>query len=275
MDARMSALLVAMTIALTGLATAQERFGTLTGRATDQQGAAVPGVTVTVTNTQSGEVRTYVTDGNGQYRVVDLRPGVYSVTFTLPGFNTLRRDGIELTGAFVATVNADLMVGALEETVTVTGEAATIDVQSAVRQRVMDRNVIDAIPSGRDPYALGVLVPGVSLGSGTHDVGGAQQNVLAVTVSDAADRAHRAGDDHHGVGRVRAAGKRRIHALESVRADAWRQSQAAGQFFLDDGLGIVAEHDVDFIPGGIEIIEQALSIKQPARSGDGNQYSQE
>jgi hypothetical protein len=94
----------------------------------------------------------------------------------LPGFNTLRREGVELTGTFVATVNADLTVGALEETVTVTGEAATVDVQSAVRQNVMDRDVIDSIPSGRDPYALGVLVPGVSLGSGTHDVGGSDLN---------------------------------------------------------------------------------------------------
>ena len=75
MYARISALLVALTVVITGLATAQERFGTLTGRVTDQQGATVPGVTVTVTNTQSGEVRTYVTDANGQYLAPDINPG--------------------------------------------------------------------------------------------------------------------------------------------------------------------------------------------------------
>jgi len=77
------------------------------------------------------KVRSVVTDDTGQYRIVDLRPGTYSVTFTLPGFSTVKREGIEITGTFVATVNADLKVGALEETITVTGETPVVDVQSA------------------------------------------------------------------------------------------------------------------------------------------------
>src|SRR5262245_58308258 len=94
----------------------------ITGTVKDSSGGVLPGVTVEASSPALIEkVRTVVSDGSGQYRIVDLRPGTYTVTFTLPGFNTFKRDGIELTGALTATVNADLRVGALEETVTVSG----------------------------------------------------------------------------------------------------------------------------------------------------------
>src|SRR6185369_2667284 len=103
----------------------------ITGAVKDGTGAFLPGVTVEASSPALIEkVRTVITDGSGQFRIVDLRPGTYAVTFTLPGFNTFKRDGIELTGALTATVNADMKVGALEETVTVTGETPIIDVQS-------------------------------------------------------------------------------------------------------------------------------------------------
>ena len=102
----------------------------------------LPGVTVEASSPALIEgVRTVVTDGSGQYRIVELGPGVYGVTFTLPGFAVVRREGIELTGSFVATVNADLRVGSLDETVTVTGETPVVDVQSATRQQVLNREV--------------------------------------------------------------------------------------------------------------------------------------
>ena len=92
----------------------------------------LPGVTVEAASPVLIEkVRSVVSDDTGQYRIVDLRPGTYSVTFTLPGFSTVKREGIELSGTFVATVNGDLKVGALEETITVTGETPIVDVQSA------------------------------------------------------------------------------------------------------------------------------------------------
>ena len=97
---------------------------------------------------------------HGQYRITELRPGAYTVTFTLPGFNAVKRDGINLTGAFTASVDAELRVGALEETITVTGEAPIVDVQSATRQRVMDADTITALPTGRNMFELGVLIPG-------------------------------------------------------------------------------------------------------------------
>jgi hypothetical protein len=135
----------------------------ITGVVRDTSGAVLPGVTVEAASPVLIErTRSVVSDGTGQFRIVDLRPGSYSVTFTLPGFNVVKREGIALTGDFVATVNAELRVGALEETVTVTGESPTVDVQSARVQTIMDRDVIAAIPSSRNATGIQSLVPGMS-----------------------------------------------------------------------------------------------------------------
>jgi hypothetical protein len=107
------------------------------------------------------KVRTAVSDGQGQYRIVDLRPGVYSVTFTLPGFTTFRRDGLDLPPGFTATVNADMRVGALEETVTVTGASPVVDVQSNRDQKVLSQTVLEALPAQRNPNSYTPLLPGV------------------------------------------------------------------------------------------------------------------
>ena len=101
-----------------------------------------------------------MTDGTGQYRIVNLLPGTYSVTFSLPGFSTVKREGIELTGTFVATVNGDLKVGALEETITVTGETPIVDVQSAKVQQTVSKDILAAIPSSRNAGGIQALIPG-------------------------------------------------------------------------------------------------------------------
>jgi hypothetical protein len=151
---------------------------TITGVVRDTSGAVLPGVTVEASSPALIEKsRAAVTDGSGQYRIIDLRPGTYDVAFTLPGFNTLRRTGIELTGTFTATVSAELRLGSLEETVTVTGEAPVVDVQSVNRQRVLTKEVLDAIPAGRSHLDVAALVPGLQVNvSGTRgtlaDVGG-------------------------------------------------------------------------------------------------------
>ena len=133
----------------------------ITGVVRDTSGAVLPGVTVEAASPVLIErTRSVVSDDTGQYRIVDLRPGTYAVTFTLPGFNTVKREGIELSGDFVATVNVELRVGALEETVTVTGESPIVDVQSARVQTVIDRDVIAAIPSSRNATGIQSLVPG-------------------------------------------------------------------------------------------------------------------
>jgi hypothetical protein len=151
----------------------------ITGVVRDTSGAVLPGVTVEASSPALIEkVRTATTDGSGQYRITELRPGAYAVTFTLAGFNTVKRDGITLTGAFTASVDAEMRVGALEETITVTGEAPIVDVQSVTRQRVIDAEAITRFPTGRNMFELGILIPGVSMVSqgGTlanHNVGGA------------------------------------------------------------------------------------------------------
>jgi hypothetical protein len=135
----------------------------ITGVVRDTSGAVLPGVTVEAASPALIEkVRSVVSDGSGQYRFVDLRPGAYAVTFTLPGFNTLVRDGIDLAGNFTATVNAEMRVGSLEETITVTGEAPVVDVQGVARQQVLTRETVEAIPTGKYFVNLGVLIPGVS-----------------------------------------------------------------------------------------------------------------
>jgi hypothetical protein len=152
--------------------------GSVTGAVRDATGALLPGVTVEASSPALIEkVRSVVTDGTGQYRIVDLRPGTYTVTFTLYGFSPFKREGIQLTGSFTATVDADLKVGSVAETVTVTGESPIVDVQSTVQERVMAKDVIDSIPVGRGQADLAVLVPGMT--SGAQDVGG--QGTLALS----------------------------------------------------------------------------------------------
>jgi len=150
----------------------------ITGVVRDASGGVLPGVTVEASSPALIEkVRSVVTDGTGQYRIVDLRPGSYRVTFMLPGFNTVARDGVELTGSFAAQIDVELRVGALEETITVSAESPTVDVQSMTQQRVMGKEVLDSIPNGRTHFTATVLMPGVV--SSQSDVGGA--NSLALT----------------------------------------------------------------------------------------------
>ena len=130
------AILAAATL-LPAAAWAQSASG-IAGIVRDTTGAVLPGVTVEAASPALIEkIRTVVTDDQGLYRIIDLRPGTYTVTFTLPGFSTVKREGIELTASFTATVNADLRVGDLEETITVSGQSPVVDVQNVVQQRVM------------------------------------------------------------------------------------------------------------------------------------------
>jgi Carboxypeptidase regulatory-like domain len=144
----------------------------ITGVVRDTSGAVLPGVTVeAASDVLIEKVRSVVTDGSGQYRIVDLRPGVYTVTFTLPGFSLFKREGLELAAEFVATVNADLRVGTLEETVTVTGESPIVDVQSAKRQRTLDSDLVQSLPTARGYAGLMVLIPSmVQSGGGNPNV---------------------------------------------------------------------------------------------------------
>jgi hypothetical protein len=135
--------------------------GVLTGVVKDPSGAVLPGVAVEVTSPDLIErARTAVTDSGGQYRIVDLRAGTYTVVFALQGFNTLRREGISIQGTFTATVNVELRVGTLAEAVTVTGETPIVDTQSVKRQTVIDSELIAAVPAARSYAGLMTLMPG-------------------------------------------------------------------------------------------------------------------
>jgi hypothetical protein len=159
-----------------GFALAQS--ASIAGVVKDTSGAVLPGVTVEASSPSLIEkTRAVVTDGSGQYRIVDLVPGTYSVTFKLEGFNTVQRGGIEISGSFTANVNADLRVGALEETITVTGETPVVDVSSATQQRVLTQEALDAAPVDRVPAYVAALIPGVTIG--TQDVGGTQGNPVS------------------------------------------------------------------------------------------------
>ena len=154
-------LLVALvSFTLPSMANAQ---AAITGVVRDGSGGVLPGVTVEAASPVLIEkVRSVATDGTGQYRIVDLRPGTYSVTVSLPGFNTFKREGIELSGSFVATVNAELKVGVLEETITVSGESPVVDVQSTRSQRIIDRDILAAIPSSRNVVGIQAMIPGMN-----------------------------------------------------------------------------------------------------------------
>src|SRR6188768_681651 len=137
----------------------------LTGTVRDASGGVLPGVTVEAASPALIEkVRTAVTDDTGQYRIVDLRPGTYALTFTLPGFNTVKREGIELLGSSTLTIPIDMRVGGLEETITVTGESPVVDVQNARREVVLNNDTIQTIPATRAAGALLNATPGVFVG---------------------------------------------------------------------------------------------------------------
>lgn len=155
--------------------------GTITGTVTDSTGGVLPGVTVEASSPALIEgTRTAVTDGSGIYRLVDLRLGEYTVVFTLPGFTTVRREGVQLNAGVTASVNAELRVSELQETITVTGATPLVDVQSATQHTALTRQMLDELPTGRQFGNYGVLIPGVV--TNIQDVGGSSSNVSTTNI---------------------------------------------------------------------------------------------
>ncbi len=156
---------------------------TLAGVVKDTSGAVLPGVTIEAASPVLIEkVRTAVSDGNGRFQITELRPGAYTVTFTLTGFSTGRREGVQLSGSGTTTVDMEMRVGSLEETVTVTGEAPVVDTQSVAKQQVLSSDTVNALPTARNYFGLARMIPGTS--GGGNDVGGSniQQVGQSVTV---------------------------------------------------------------------------------------------
>ncbi len=156
--------LVVCAAALFAPATADAQVA-IAGVVKDGTGAVMPGVTVEASSPALIErTRSVVTDSAGQYKIVDLSPGVYDVAFTLAGFKTVRRTGIVLEGNFTAQVSPELQVGAMEESVTVTGATPAVDVTNNQQTFVASRDVLDAIPTTRrDTTARALLIPGTTV----------------------------------------------------------------------------------------------------------------
>jgi hypothetical protein len=151
--------------------------GSIAGVVKDTTGAVLPGVTVEASSPALIEkVRTVVTDSQGQYKIVDLRPGTYTVTFTLTGFTTVKREGIELTTGFTATTDAELRVGSLAETIVVSGASPVVDSQNVRSQNLLSREALDTLPTAKtiESYTqltLGATRVGANAGI-PQDVGG-------------------------------------------------------------------------------------------------------
>ena len=151
--------LLGLLLLLPAVASAQ----TIAGTVTDASGAVVPGVTVEASSPALIEqVRSVVTNKAGRYSIVNLRPGTYTVTFTLGGFKGVRREGIEITSDFTATINAEMGVGAVEEVVRVEAATPVVDVQGAQTPRVYTREMLDSLPTGRTPAAILNTIPGTA-----------------------------------------------------------------------------------------------------------------
>jgi hypothetical protein len=165
--------LAALLFALPSAALAQET--SIAGVVRDVSGGVLPGVTVEASSPSLIEKsRTAVTDGSGQYRILALVPGTYTVTFSLEGFNKVERTGIELRAETILPVNADMKVGTLAETITVTGASPVVDMQTVSSVTVMTRDIIDVMPMARNTQAIGILIPGTAP-QGVRDVGGSAQ----------------------------------------------------------------------------------------------------
>ncbi len=182
-----AALLIVVFVLAPAAARAQT-LGTIAGSVKDASGAVLPGVTVEAASPALIEkVRTVTTDGAGLYRIVNLPPGAYTVKFTLPGFNTVLRDAVEVTVGVTVPIDSELRVGALEETVTVTGESPIVDVQSAAQTRSVTAEIFKEIPSSGSWVQMASLVPAIR--ASFQDVGGSGGDATGATVSAHGSRA--------------------------------------------------------------------------------------
>ena len=164
---RFARTLVVLAVLFVPVGALAQDAATIAGIVRDASGAVLPGVTVEAASSVLIEkVRSVTTDGSGQYSIVALPPGTYSLTFSLPGFSTVKQENIQLTAAITASINTDLRVGALEETVTVTGESPIVDTRSARRQQVIDGDILQTLPTSRSYNDVLQLAPGVVAGNG-------------------------------------------------------------------------------------------------------------
>jgi len=171
-----SIFLTSLAVVLTSAEVSAQNSTGIAGIVKDASGGVLPGVAVEAASSALIEkVRTVTTDEQGQYKIVSLLPGVYTVTFTLSGFRTMKREGIELQANFTATVNAELTIGGLEETITISGQSPVVDVQNAATRNLITREALDTVPTNKTLEAYAALTPGMTMTTSTgQDVGGSK-----------------------------------------------------------------------------------------------------
>lgn len=252
--ARVLVLLAAISLA-PAVASAQTALaGAIAGVARDTSGGVIPGVTVEAASPALIEkVRVAVTNDQGLYRIVDLRPGVYTVTFTLPGFGTFRREGVELTTGFTATVNAELRVGALEETVVVSGAAPLVDTQNVMTQNVFSRELLDRLPNSKTIRGYVPLIPGATMGAANQDVGGnTGESVTSIGI-----HGNRGGD--------------MLYTINGMRPG---NMQGAAGGFRTFSVNAAATQEVTFQTGGISAESETGGIQMNVVPKEGgNRYT--
>ena len=147
---------------IASMALAQEFRATITGRVLDTSGSAVPNAAIRAVNTANNETSNATSDGAGAYTVPFLRPGSYKLTVTAQGFKVSNRENLTVQVGQIAGIDVVLEVGALTDTVNVTGEAALLETQTASRSGVVNSIAVSELPlNGRNPFMLGTMMSGV------------------------------------------------------------------------------------------------------------------
>ena len=251
--ARAARAMVACLALAPAIAAAQQIGGTVT----DATGAVLPGVTVEARSPALIEqVRTAVSDGNGQYLIVALETGAYTVTYRLPGFGIVVREGIELNSGFAATVDVRLAVGELAETITVSEARPVVDIQNVVQRAVMDREVIDSIPTGKSLVSYGLLVPGM-VGAESYGTSLAQDS--GGLTSQTMQRMSIHGGSRH---------DQLLHLNGLDVGDAWTQG-ASLAYFPDTNF---EEISFDYSANGADVETGGVVVNMIPREG-GNRFS--
>ena len=225
--------------------------GELAGVVRDATGAVLPGVSVEASSPVLIEkVRTVVTDDQGQYRIIDLRPGTYDIAFTLPGFASVRREGVELSAGFTAPINVEMRVGGVEESITVSGASPIIDTQTAAKREVVDREVIETLPSAKSWQTVGNTVVGVQMAvnaGSTRDVGGSGAEA-AVNISI------------HGGGQVR------------IQTNGFNQGNTASSTAISTNDAAVEEISYELSAVSVEVATGGIRVNLIPKEG-GNLFS--
>ena len=225
------------------------------GTVVDATGGVLPGVTIEVRSPALIEqVRTSISDGGGQYLIIELEPGIYTVTFTLPGFSTFVREGIELIGAVTANVNGVLQVGSVEETITVTGSSPIVDVQNVQQALIMTREVMDTVPTGKTYSSMAILVPGMTIGTTygvSQDVGGQSgQASMRLSIHGGAQADQRM-------------------LMDGMAVNTWTQEDLSALWFAD---GTLEEMQINHSAVSADVETGGVSFNLIPRSG-GNTFA--